>query len=341
MKLLEFNTEAQNNDIDLFPLYEGIQPSAMGLKKMEKKHDHLDRRSFTFLIDKDSFPQFRKSKELCREERLSKYYQKTEDYPEINKYIIETLCSEYPEFFSLKSNTLICKLTDEELSFNNNYELTHSNTKLSVPFVDLYDALAMQVPEDLVIHKVPKGQLNPLKSEEEKRDYASVIHLCHCNGWEAEWAINKSFDFIHEGVSRINTIIPNSKRMLLSFLKGLKFERIAAISFKTTPYLNRHSDDIKKWDKPFNQENPFMNVRVERQTVTGFEHSEAFLFTIKTYLYDMNIQKTTIDNELKIKRLNSIKKVFSNPDPKSYAYEVITENRKAVLSWIKKQMEDV
>ena len=249
---------------------------------------------------------------------------------------------ENKEHFSLledqKFFTLNCHLTKEILVFNKKFELVEQTTSLAVPFVDAFDALAMQVAEDLVIHKVPQGQLNPLKKEEDKKDYAAAIHLCHCNGWDAEWGIGQTFDFVHKKVPRIDKIVPNATRMMLSFLtRGFRFERIAAISFKTSDVLNRHSDDIENWNKEFNVDEPFMNIRVERQTVKGFKKSAAFLFTIRTFLYDMNLEKSDLNREVKVKRLNAIKNVFENPNEKSYAYTILLKFQESVLSWCKSQ----
>ena len=221
-KLHSIEPSVFDNDLDYFPLYDGLRPSAMGLKKMKLFKDDNSEQNKTFQFG-ESFFELRKSKEICRDERLSKYYQKTnESFPEIIGYIVQTLVEENANSFSLvKDNNLCilnCVLTQEKLVFNEQWELVDQNTNLRVKFIDSFDALAMQVPDDLVIHKVPNGQLNPFKSEEDKRDYASYVHLCHCNGWDAEFAVNQTFDTIHQHVPRINEIVPNASRMMLSFL---------------------------------------------------------------------------------------------------------------------------
>lgn len=333
MKLLEIDPKIFDTELDYFPLYDGLKPSSMGLKKKKTWQEESLPENKVFLFG-DSFTEFRKSKEICRQENLAKYYQSTnEHYPEIIESIVKTLTIENSEFFTLENRTLICKLTDETITFNDNWQLESCSTNLDLPFVDAFDALAMQVPEDMVIHKIPSGQLNPLKKENEKRDYASAIHLCHCNGWDAQWAIGKSFDFIHEGVARINKIIPNSVRMLLSFLnQDIRFERVAAISIKSTPILNRHESFMDLWSKKFDPENPFFNLRVERQMVLGYPKSEAFLFTIRTYLYDLNQKDSTIKKE---QRQEAVLKMVNDPLPTSYAYNVILENREKILEWLK------
>lgn len=339
MKLLKIDPNIFDTELDFFPLYEGIKPSSMGLKKLDKFELSQEENKKIFLFG-PSFGFFRKSKELCREDNLEKYYQSVQEYPEIIQHILTVLSTQNKEHFSLsKENGLVrldCLLTQEVLWFNNNYELVKQESKLKVPFKDAFDALAMQVPEDLVIHHVPNGQLNPLKSEQEKRDFAAKIHLTHCNGWDAEWAINQTFNFIHKGVPRIEKIIPNAIRMMMSFFnKDVIYERIAAISFKNSRVLNRHHDYEKLWLRKFNHKNPDMTIRVERQTITGFPKSEAFLFTIRTYIYHMDSSKSNIPSDIKQKRHDSIVKAFENPDEKSYAHDIVLENQKNVLDWLK------
>lgn len=341
MKLHAIKPTTFDKDLDYFPLYEGLKPSAMGLKKLKTFAQDSSERNKTFQFG-ESFSELRKSKEICRTERLGKYYQKTNEvFPEIIQYIVESLVEENSQHFKLETTsditTLVCLHTDEELVFNDKWELVDQKTNLSVPFVDAFDALAMQVPEDLVIHKIPSGQINPFKSEEDKRDYAAYIHLCHCNGWNAEWALNKTFNEIHEFVPRINEIVPNATRMMLSFLnQEWRFERVAAISFKTSHFINRHEEEMKLWAKPFLLKDPCMNLRVERQTVRGFPKSEAFLFTIRTYLYNLDVSQSEVEEDIKTKRREKILETFNNPDPKSYAHNVIVKHQKKVLKWLNK-----
>ncbi len=316
MKRITINPTAFNDEPDYFPLYNGLRNSSMGLLKFSKSS------SRHFIIG-PSFNVFRANKEQCRLDGLSKYYQKTNaDYPNIIKFIVKTLVSEYPEHFELKHTNglayLKCDLTDELIVMNNDAELVDSDTKLKTPFVDAFDALSMQVSEDIVIHDV--GNKN--------NDFAAAIHLMHCNGWETTENIGKSFSFIHSGVPRIQSIVPNVGMMMVHIASSIAgFERIAAISFKTTNQLTLHPAERKKWDKPLNPLKPQMSIRVERQTVTGIDN--AFLFTIRTFLYDMATKDP--------KRHDEIVKVFRDPNPKAYAHDVIMKNQKAVLKWLKKQ----
>lgn len=336
-ELIAVNPNIFDQEADFFPLYNGLKPSSMGLRKVNRQEEKL------FMFG-PSFETFRKSKELARTERLSKYYQNPQarHYPQIIEHMLNRLATQNPQHFLLTAQengevVLTCHLTKEELVFDKNFKLVAQTTCLDVPFVDAFDALAMQVSEDLVIHHVPNGQLNPFKSEAERQDFAALIHLSHCNGWDAEWAINQTFNYIHRAVPRIEKIIPNAMRMMLSFLNGeVMFERIAAISFKNSPILNRHESFIKQWSGDFNPASPHLHLRVERQTITGFKEEEAFLFTIRTFLYNMKPDSASLlPEDVKQKRLEASLKVYENPDDKSYAYNVIMQAQLAVRKWLK------
>lgn len=338
MKLLGVNPTIFSQDLDLFPLYDGLKPSAMGLKKITKGASATEKEK-VFLFG-SSFQTLRESKILCRKENLGKYYQTKTHFPEVIQYVVDTLATQNSEHFSKEvvgdKTYLHCSLTKEKLAFNPKYELIKEESKTEFEYQDSLDALAMQVGEDLVIHKIPAGQLNPLKPEESKVDSSECIHLCHCNGWTAEWAIGQTFDFIHKGVPRINQIIPNAMRMMMSFIQNSNwcFERIAAISIKTSDILNRHDSFEELWDKPFDPENPLMHLRVERQTITGFKDSECFLFTIRTFLYDLDSSNSTCDIEVKKKRHQAILDVVSNPNPKAYAYTTFMKHQTHLLKWL-------
>lgn len=73
MNLLKINPNIFDNELDYFPLYNGIQPSSMGLKRKKPWVEEPLPENKVFLFG-DSFHEFRKSKEICREERLKKYY---------------------------------------------------------------------------------------------------------------------------------------------------------------------------------------------------------------------------------------------------------------------------
>lgn len=316
--LIELDPKNFSNDLDYYPLKKGLIPSTMGLSRLPK---YSDRRDNIFQFG-DSFNSLRNNKIKERNERVSKYYQKIEDSPlEIIKFIIHHLLTEYPNHFKLQGlesgkKELSCLLTGETICFGADYRLD-SETGNKTNYLDLFDALAMQLTEDLVIHKI-----------DEKKDYASQIHLFHPNGWSAEGAIGKSFDFIHQKVEGIHSIVPNTQAMMMRILESENsFERVAAINFKTNKYFNRHPDWAEIYNTPFNLKNPELYIRLERQTVTGFPNSRAFLFTIRTYMYDLNPK--ILGKEM----TKVVYDTFKTPNSRVYSINFIERNRDEILKW--------
>ena len=86
----EISPKVFESELDFFPLYNGLKPSSMGLKKIEKHSFSQNEKDKIFLFG-ESFSEFRKSKENCRIQDLTEYYQSLNKYPEIVKYIFEVL----------------------------------------------------------------------------------------------------------------------------------------------------------------------------------------------------------------------------------------------------------
>lgn len=107
------------DSLDYFPLKNGIQPSKMGLRKL----NHEDpRKNKIFQID-EHYDKFIDNKYDCMAENTDKYYRRALgiDLSNIENYIIDTLEEEYPERFK--------SLHQKDFS-----------------------PLALKVPEDLVVH---------------------------------------------------------------------------------------------------------------------------------------------------------------------------------------------
>ena len=64
MENIKIDPKIFEREEDMFPLYDGLKRYSMGLLPFSKRKN-------TFMFG-ESFQTFRKNKELCREERLSK-----------------------------------------------------------------------------------------------------------------------------------------------------------------------------------------------------------------------------------------------------------------------------
>lgn len=309
----------ENDPFDYFPLYEGLKPSGVGLKKLPAYEDHQKNSRFQF----DSlFYRYRASKIRSRNERLSKYYQNSGRVNPslVIKSIVDELAAQHSSYFSFDGTWLKCFLTGNELRFDSEYRLLDQKTDLSVPYVDAFDAVAMQVPEDLILH-----------SADAAGDFSSIVHLFHPNGWSAESSIGRSFSNLHEGVPRMNKVVPNATQMVQNLTRAPQvMERIAAISFRTDTILNRHPElpDAQRHRAFDRIDNPNLFLRLERQTVTGLPSISSFLFTIKTYFIDCN-QKGRDE-----RKHQCIRAVFEENDPNAFSHKFINKNRDQILAWL-------
>jgi len=298
-----------------------IKPSTPRMSMIPSKKYENPVKNKIFQIDPEYFHIYRNTKLKAREERLSKYYQRTEsDNERVIEFIVDKLVEEYPDLFEYwyyEDNVwlphhLRCHLTGDNLMFDQNWKLTAHKV-----YIDSFDALAMQVPEDLVIHY-----------SNSDRDYAGYIHLCHANGWNAEWAIDKDFQWVHKEVENIDKMIPRPKALVDGIIKsGRTTERVGAISFRTNTELNRHPDDEPEDANKFNAENPELYMRVERQTINPFPDEGCFLFTIKTYF--VNCDHPEADKR------DKIIKAFEKDTTKVYSHWFFDKYKDQVLEWLK------
>lgn len=312
-----------HDPFDYFPLYEDLRPSSMGIKKI--KFDPQNIKTKIFQFDK-KFNQVRKHK-LSMRENESFYYRtinsKSSEELRLKSVlkIIDILSKENTEEFKITTSeegiNCVCVITKEVLSFNLNGALIKEKTLSKINYQDSFDALAMNLMEDIVVMSVEDG-----------KDYASTISVFNANGWSADGEIGRSFDKIHENIPGIEKAIPNTQRMLQALLNSSEpFERVAAISFRTDTELNKHPV-LGEPNIPFSKKNESLVIRLERQTVTSLE--TGFLFTIKTYFMDFSkCNKTQQEGFLR---------TFEKNDPNIYSHVFISRYRKLIIPWIKRQL---
>lgn len=297
-----------------FPLKNGNVPASS--VKMEKftSLPYWERK--VFQMD-GNYYEYIKNKRISRTYHgISRFYRKErEDISEIIEFMCQTLSFEWPDYFNLTShrsyNILECFASDRLLWFDKDWNLANQ------PFyLDAFDAIAMQVPEDLVVCKV----------NEDGEDFVSHAHLTSASGWTADWAVGKSFKEIHEDVLKNDgsPVIKRPKKVVEGIIKsGTSFQRVGAISFRSGIQLNLHPDYAKKNEWTFDE---FQDVylRVERQTVTSFKKSNMFLFTIKSYFSDC----------LDPKNINSFRRAIENLHEDNYAREFLSEYKEKILKFL-------
>lgn len=315
------------DSLDYFPIRHGLAPSQIGLRRLPSYQEKAKNQIFQIGNDWHTALE---NKRACRAERLSKYYQThsaASDHRAICAWIIDQLCREWPDKFSRtflhasEDFDLTCAHTGDTLAIRDGaLQIAQSDIVSFADPVDLFDAIAMQIPEDLVIQSC---------ASDFSSDHCSRIHLCHANGWSAEWAVGKSFDAIHARVPRIQTIIRDTSKILRAIVSSTApMERVGAVNFRTSPILNRHPEiPEEKRHQPFHHLNhPYLFLRFERQCVVGFADSRDFLFTIRTYLTQISPRMPLDKWESFLLCLNADSD-GTNPD------RFLNSNREELLRW--------
>lgn len=262
--------EDQSTDIDTlnyYPLAAGEVPSSS--TRMTPLVHLRGRQGHTFQLD-EYYHLFRRNKLLCQSEDPGKYFawEPGFDISPINEHIVSRLCAEHPASFRRFGDELHCSLTGEILPLNG-----HGGSE------ELFAALALQVPEDLVV----------LAARPDGTDRVTHAHLTSASEWSATWAVGRSFAEIHRGVRRSGgePIIRHPEGMVRGIvaMPG-PVQRVGALTFRPDLLLNRHPDkivqDVWHWGP-----GQLALLRFERQTVTPFRELGAFLFTVRTYYCDL------------------------------------------------------
>jgi len=313
------------DEFDYFPLKDGVYPaSSVKMVRMSTlPSEHKDH----FQIDR-WYDLFLKNKEECRKEDLPRYYQTKPGVSRapIIKFIIQKLIAEYPHMFEWVSNVnkLWCKRRLEFLEFDEEYNLISDEDLFNNKsrYVDAFDALAMQVPEDLLICSL----------DENENDFISSAHLMAPAEWSAEWVIGKSFAQIHEGVKRADGthVIKNPSGMVKGVIRMPEpVQRVGAISFRSDTVLNLHPEkSVKnKWTWDAEQQ---VFLRFERQTVTPFPEINSFLFTVKGYWANL----------LHPKRIDAAIQAIENGNPNAYYRSFLEKESNNLLKFLKERRQN-
>lgn len=309
--------------LDYFPLKEGLPKMSIGLKKLPPVA--TSKRERIFQID-ESFPHYRAAKMEGRLERASKYYQRREEPPgRLIEWMVDRLTRENPEDYRFDETrrSVQVKPTGETLAFTDAWTLDHARTQAPFTYTDAFDAIAMNVAEDIVF----------MRQDADGETESRLIHLCVPNDWAAEKAIGQNFDYIHKPIPGIDTIIRRPVQMIQGIIRQAdSFERVGAVGFRTEIRLNEHPDfSGRVRNRTFTADDPSLFVRFERQTVTGFPDLGGFLFTIRTYVRDM------VDAQGRPEPHDVLAKIFredfTGQHVNHYSKSFVEANREQLLKW--------
>lgn len=274
-----------------FPPDKGMYEVKPGLSSLQTGFGNSQPDAQFFQLD-NQFHTYRENKLKARDESIEKYFcmQPGKDLSVINQFIINTLCNEHSAFFSFntESGQLDCQLTGERLVFNEDYgiNLKKSLTQVNTPYLNSFDALAMQVQEDFVVMEIDKSGEGKI----------IALHLCAPNHWAAQDKLGKDFIDIHQPVPGMERIYQRHREINKACLEKGPFVRFAW-GLSTDKYLNHHPQvprgmTDQDWaGRKFDPSQPVLFMRTERQTIQGFKSQRLVLFTIRTYFYDVSTLK--------------------------------------------------
>lgn len=294
----DFVEITDNDPFDYCPIKNGIGPSSPVMPKLGKN-------SSLNIIEIDSFyPEYIKSKKQVRQQwGEAMFYQTHQDLPESHiSYATDQL-----------ANFILKRSNNKNFMYQDNLDLSPK---------ERFDSLCMQIQEDVVLMTMIKD-----------KPTASIIHLHNPNGWSADGEIGKDFDSIHaEVVHRNNNpVVPHGNKMIANIIKrSCELERIGAISFRANAILNRHPDiSLTPELTNFNSEDPKLYMRFERQTIVTLPQIDSFLFTIKTYIY----------NVFQPGRESHMIEVFKNIHTDAYSRWWLDENAATVVSCLESRLK--
>ena len=150
-----------------------------------------------------------------------------------------------------------------------------------------FSNIAMQIPEDLAIHRIS-----------DTTDWLAATHVCIPGAWSPEEKIGLTFDKIHDIIPGMN--LKNSRKIVETMMYNGPYERFVWGTVYENE-LNYHPS-IKR--KSFDPENPYFLVKVERQITVPLPQCHSMLFVLRHFL----IPESETDMPLLHKALKSMTK---------------------------------
>jgi len=178
------------------------------------------------------------------------------------KFILQQLCHEHPDYFYLNGENLDCRLSGEQLS-------THSVNK---GYENLFDALALQVQEDICLMQIKKSTPSLI-----------AAHLCAANHWSAREKLNMNMMTLHQMIPGFTEENPKPNQLLTGLHNKTQAYVRFAWGLSNHPILNQHPNIIHNELNPADEK---IWMRIERQVIWPIANTDLVLFTIRTYFRD-------------------------------------------------------
>src|SRR5450432_807425 len=293
------------------PFLDGKYSTAPALNAMSKAENIKDH--FIFQLD-EQYDTYISNKITCRKEDIHKYYMEAELYDStitnVNRQIVKQFITEYPAVFTFlteKQHSILHNTkTGECLQWNDDWVKIEHDV-----YISLFDALCCQVQEDIAICQL-----------DDDRDWLAAIHLSSPNHWAPSQKIGRPFSSVHEIVPGMEKLNQQYFKMLVTAVQKGPFYRFAW-GIATDTRLNHHPvtppgmDPIYWQGRKVEADDNKIYLRVERQTITGIPSCNAFLFTIRTYFYD--IDELTADEK------KALFLAIKGMSPQSLEYKGLTD----------------
>jgi dimethylamine monooxygenase subunit A len=293
------------------PFLDGKYSTAPALTAMAKTENVKDR--FVFQLD-DQYHDYIENKDACRREDIGKYYVekelRNETLATINQTIVRQLVAEYPAIFTLENTQNAYFLHNRRTGAGLQWKEDWIGIAHPV-YTSLFDALCSQVQEDVAICQLS-----------EDRDWLAAIHLSAPNHWAPAEKIGRPFGAVHAIVPGMEKLNQQYFKMLVTAVQKGPFFRFAW-GIATDARLNHHPlpppgvDPVEWQGRRVEADTSKIYLRVERQTITGVPACNAFLFTIRTYFYDID--------ELAPEEKTALFSAVEGMSPQSLEYKGLTD----------------
>jgi hypothetical protein len=152
---------------------------------------------------------------------------------------------------------------------------------------DNYLDIAKEIDEDFIIHRI-----------DGEKDYMCSAHVIFASHWLPENKIGTSFEQIHKPVP-MN--LKNSKKLVEAMVNSGIFERFVW----SIVYENKYNFHPRFENKKFDQENPCVLIKVERQVTVGFPQEQFCLFVLRQYI----IKEEDIDKDALVRAIEGMNEV--------------------------------
>lgn len=312
-----------------FPFANGLYEVKPGLFPLDTDFGNNAQDHHIFQIDSNHHEYILKKKQILKKnvhKHFCHHQPSLRGLVQLCHFIAIQLSHEYPEYFTLVENDdhFILQIRNRISLYQPEIYIPSSTVNADInQMLSVVNALMLQIQEDIAFTEL----------DQNGEDYISLLHLCYPNHWSAEEKIGKNFTDAHNPVPGIASINNRSKQILRALINKGPFVRFAwglsiDQNLNQPPPTTDNGDLSYCRENRFNASNPKLFLRVERQTTTGFRELNCFLFTIRTYFYDV----ADLKNDLK--QREALSTAIQSMSEASLKYKGLDKTKNEILIWL-------